>query len=264
MSYNNIDKSKLVRHRVYLSSTDDRLNRHNPCALQLHSTIMNIVGCSLVQYSIPKTHYNITSKNNKLRIVDDADDNNFLTITHPEGNYSISEIVTNLNTLYDAAVKPDPGWDGTSAITYDSITAKCTWSVTGNPVTQRLEAIDNSIYAVLGLVLKEPANHADNFKPVQGTDTINFINDIFIHCSFLQSSQTSAASNSHQQILCKVHDSQSFGSLYEQTFENPMINWFPEKNINLFEVSLRQYDGEPIAVNSRWSMVIDLFENPEI
>ncbi len=261
MSYNSIDKSKLIRHRVYLSSTDDRFGRKNPCSLQLHTMLQNIVAASLVQFSIPKTHYNITDKNNKLHIVDDADENDFVTITHQNGNYSINEIVTNLNTLYDAASKP-AGWDGTSAITYDATLGKASWSVTGNPVTQRLTKIDNSIYGVLGWEVKEPANHADNFKPVEGTSTVNFIKDLFLHCSFLQSSQTSAASNSHQQILAKIHDSQSFGSLYEGVFADPMLNWFPEKNINLFEISLREYDGDAIEMNSRWSIVLDLFENP--
>lgn len=109
---------------------DSRHRNHykypNPAkyTIKLTGVYKEVVSVELVSADIPNSGYTVENSHNKFYFQDTAqqvDNETYYTITHPTGNYTISEIVANLESLMNSA-----STGSTYSVTLDSHTMKIT------------------------------------------------------------------------------------------------------------------------------------------
>jgi len=110
---------------------------------------------------LPKSFYSINSNYNVFRVIEaDGGAGDLITITLTEGNYTISELIAELEAQLDANTANSNDY----TITYDSITNKITISFTGASASITIDTIANgsTLNQVLGLGIADTESVVGN------------------------------------------------------------------------------------------------------
>lgn len=241
----------------YVIDSKDRTNYSQTSANNFRVDLGNPVPGRIVAYGLksvvcPRTLYNIPATRNTFTFFDGA--GNF-TVTVPAGNYTMTELLTEIQTLLN----------GLSAfvftLTYSSISGKVTWSTTGPPfiINPTLDATEGSILYKLGFVPGQSYTStnltAPNVADISGAKT-----------GFIRIKQlTQYVRNSVNAMYNFKFDLDGqFGDIIFFTDEGKYHQYFIANKDNIsnlgnFDVFLVNEYSEPIELNGRdWNFTLQL------
>jgi hypothetical protein len=228
-----------------------------------HSTmgrgINRTSGFRIVNVQIPRSYYNITSRNNTFSLSDATITPVFNVVTVPAGNYTAPMLASTLQNLMNAA-----GGDNHFVVTYSSVTQKITitngtanfsitWSI--SPLTPM-----TNLASVLGFV----AGIA-NVGSATGTNVMN------ININWTVTIKSVALTNGMKRypvdgaamapdIMCRVPVNCAIGEV---------ISWEPEgywlRNLSLecvteIDLSIQDDSGTPLDLNGlSWRITLEVY-----
>lgn len=203
---------------------------------------------AIVDASIPLTYYNVDAPYNKFTLVEGS---NSVVITIPPGNYNQRTFQTQLVTLLNTGL---PG-SFTYSMTFDSVTAKYTYSVSGNSGVQPQFIFSDYLVSQMGFT-----NHSTNtfvLDTLVSTDVISFVpnNSLFIHCDLI-----TEGNDILQDIYANNVIPYSF-----ITFSSPNIEHYskPLKTTNhaTMRISLQDAYGQEVILNGvDWNFSLLLYK----
>jgi hypothetical protein len=204
---------------------------------------------SVVNASIPYSFYNINSNNNTIQWIEDP----YISfIVHqysiPEGNYTINQLITTLNTLLSPLV-----------LNYNSITNKITFT---HPTQQfAFYNGNNTCFELLGLT---DVNHFSSVGRVLVSDLVCNLFTVRSICVCSNYHTSNFHSNKHHMnsVLCNIPVNSNINSviLYENT--NNFRNNLFCSNVDELSIKLLDQNANIINLNgAHWSMTLqfDIF-----
>lgn len=203
--------------------------------------INNYDSCCLLEASIPRTFYNISTKNNSFILIEDSTE---ITIQLPEGSYTVQNIIATLTTELNTK--------GTNeyAITYKTSIEPQDFKFTFNLLTNNnpIQPIFNfttQLYKVLGFNKNSSNQFSSN--TLKSTNCINLsrINSCFIKTDMI---------NSNESILQEFLSYGSFQMLsifyfYNQNLETSSREFVKSQGVSQYNFQLIDEDGEEIDLN---------------
>lgn len=225
------------------TTTNFRVNLQNPIN-------QRIVGYGLKSAVIPRSLYNIPVIRNTFTFFDGVAN---YTVTVPAGNYTMTELLTQIQTLLNA-LGPN-----TFTLTYSNLSGKTTWATTGPPmiINPTLDTSQGSILYKLGF-LPGVAYTGVNITSPNVAD-ITGIKTAFIKIKQL----TQYIRNTTNSMMnFKVDLDGQFGDIIFYADENKYHQYFNIAqdhltNQGFYDVTLVDEYGIPIDLNGRdWSFVI--------
>jgi len=225
------------------TSTNFRVNLQNPIN-------QRIIGYGLKSAVIPKTNYNIPSIRNTFTFFDGVAN---YTVTVPAGNYTITELLAEIQTLLNA-LGPN-----TFTLTYSTISGKVTWSTTGPAmiINPTLDTSQGSVLYKLGFVPGQSYTGvsitAPNVADISGIKTL-----------FIKIKQLSQyiRNTTNSMLNFKVDLAGQFGDIIFYADENKYHQYFNIAqdhltNQGMFDITLVDEYAVPVDLNGRdWSFVL--------
>ncbi len=245
----------------YVLDSKDRVNYTTTDANNFKLDLGNPVPGRLVAYAlkaviIPKTNYNIPATRNTFTFFDGVAN---YTITVPAGNYTMAELLLEIQTLLNA-LGPN-----TFTLTYSSISGKTNWTTTGPPmiINPSLDTTEGSILYKLG------------FEPGQLYTGVNItapnVSDISgAKSGFIRIKQlTQYVRNSVNTMYNFKFDLQGqFGDIIFFTDEGKYHQYFIANKDNIaslgsFDILLTNEYGELLDLNGRdWNFTLQIITAP--
>ena len=204
---------------------------------------------SVVNASIPYSFYNVNSNNNIIQWIEDP----YITFvphqyTITEGNYTITQLISHLNTLLAPLV-----------LNYNSITNKITF--THPTATFAFYNMNNTCFELLGL---SEQNHFSSVGRVLSSDLVCNLFTIRSICVCSNFRTSNFHSNRHHMnsVLCTIPVNSNINSviLYENT--NDFKNNLFTSNVDELHIKLLDQNANIINLNgANWNMTLqfDIF-----
>lgn len=200
--------------------------------------------CCVLQASIPHSYYLVESPYNTFTLKELTD---LITITVPEGNYSVKSFLTAIQSLLNSSTLHS--W--TYAITYPTVsseadTGKYTFTVSGNSGNQPSFIFDtNPIYEQMGFL--ESSTNAFVANTITSTSCIKMqIEDtIYIHSDIVGGE----VDNVLQEVYANA--SSNFSAItYQVSNLEASSKRITTSNNNIYHFYIYSEDGTPINLNN--------------
>jgi len=164
---------------IYINSTDRESGNSSNFSINIASQIRypnNYDRVTLLGVNIPKSYYLINSTNNTFTITENSV---VKTITIPNGNYSLSTMVSALQTLITAACS------FIYVVSSSTLTGKITFTVSSNIGQPYFNFSTNNLYRVLGF---DKSIYQMSANVLTSVNVVNFqlTNVIRIYCNIAE------------------------------------------------------------------------------
>lgn len=206
----------------------------------------NRILCEVAEAQLPVSYYNVRSTNNTFSVTSNGESQ---SVTIPEGNYNVNELVSTLNALFAAS-----SYNSSAVFSYDSKLMKITLVLANNAVSIESSAINttSTCLKLLGFTGNETATLGVSL-PISatftGTHVVNLTHtmNIFVRtnlkCDNIDSTGTKSG------YIAKIQVTENFGEIvHYHNIESVKVQ-LANSYIDTLEVHLEDDEGDVIEFN---------------
>lgn len=216
---------------------------------------MQIVGLTLVSGVISNTEYNINSKNKDLVVDIGAGE---VTITLPEGQYSTSTLITELNSQLGGTVVTQDSLTQKLVFTAGAVNPLSIWTDVDRPASTLSDTL--GIYTSFSIAALGVAT-ADRVIDLSGLDLVNVVSSNLAYGNSITTHDEEGSKNGD--ILATIPITTPWGTntIFQDSSGGlqSSITYDPPRNINSIDICLTDKHNKPIEVHHHNVLIFRAF-----